>query len=96
MAVALVHFSTHACTKHDGTSYTEHMLSIYSMVVAQGKPNFISAQVPVPSHLDVEEWKIAHIETDQDTVAFLKDGLPASFEGPIPTPSPGNIGGHHP
>ena len=67
------------------------MMTIYTMVAAWGKPNFIGAHVPLLFNLDVGEWnKIACTEVDPGTVAFLKYGLPTGFEGPIPAPLTGN------
>ena len=67
------------------------MLDIYKVVTTSSQPNFSGARLLIPPNFDFHQWSaIAHTQADQEVLEYLKYGFPASFEGPIPTPSFGN------
>lgn len=61
---------------------------MYVVVTSYGCPNFHGARVTIPTNLHLKEWAhICHTEEDAVTLSYLTFGFPASYEGPIPTPS---------
>ena len=82
---------TRGCTD-SSPAYSNSMLDIYLVVTARGQPNFRDARMPLPSNCDFHEWSAtAHTQADQEVLQYLKYGFPAGFQGPIPTPSFGNL-----
>ena len=75
----------------DNPAYNNSMLDIYTAVTAHGQPNVRGAGILLPSNFYFHQWSgIAHTQADEEVLQYLKYGLPANFEGPIPTPSFGN------
>ena len=70
------------------------LAKIYDVVRADGRPNYRGARVPVPSALNVNEWRAGLAGYDDQTlVDHLTYGFPLGYEGHIP---PLNHRGNHP
>ena len=74
-----------------GATYVNQMLTTYDRVASTEAPNFQGAQVPVPTNLNIDQWRaIAKKPSQHRIVDFLLYGFPEGYEGPIPTPSISN------
>jgi hypothetical protein len=64
------------------------MLDIYLAVTASGVPNFQGLRIPLPTNLNLPQWREAAAGyQDKEVVDLLTYGFPVSYEGPIPTPT---------
>ena len=69
-------------------AYTSDIFSIYLQVAAAGAQNFIRARVPVPSNLNLKQWReLAKAAHDHQVVDFLTFCFLAGFDGEVPIPS---------
>ena len=69
---------------------TQQCLQIYDVVRNSGIPNFAGARLPIPSSLNIPEWRKLIQEMDYPDVAivdFLEFGFPLSFQGDFPLDS---------
>ena len=69
--------------------YANFMFTLYDKVVAAaGLPNFMGAHILFPTNLNFKAWHEIAVTSDElRVVAFLTFGIPAGYEGPIPSPS---------
>ena len=71
--------------------HVKQMLTTYDRVASKEALNFQGAQVPVPTNLNIQQWRVIATKPSQHRIVdFLLYGFPVSYEGPIPTPSASN------
>ena len=66
-------------------------LQFYVAVMARWLSNYLGTKCQLPSNFKFDKWdKLVHTDTDKETLAFLKYGIPTSYQGSIHTHSDKN------
>lgn len=70
--------------KIDEGAFPPHLDAIYTQVKETGLPNFLEARIPLPTHLNIEQWEAILTDSidDQQLLDFLLFGFPAGYLGP--------------
>lgn len=60
------------------------LVRIYNLVKAQGLPNALGARLPVPSHLNLNNWDryLDQSDDERELFSFIKYGFPLGYMGP--------------
>ena len=70
----------------DGQAFPTALLGVDAVVTSYEQPNFLGTRLPVPSNLNLHQWKKNCVSPDDHlTLQYLQFGFPVGYEGPVLT-----------